>query len=345
MCERRRCKPRRQWTQAASFARINDINYDTVGVTGLRIRTWQADLALLTVTAVWGATFPLVKNATDLAEGGVPTYWFLAVRFLMAAALLGALFRRRLIGRPAATWRAGALLGAFVFAGYAFQTFGLAYTTSAKAAFITGLSVVIVPVLSVVWLRRPPSPGAWLGVGTALAGLALLSLNDDLLPTRGDLLVLMGALGFGLHVAGVSRFAGRHDPTALAVIQLGTAGVLAGALHLWERGTVGPGVEGVLWWGPPAHVAAATVICGLLATAAAFLLQNLLQPYTTATHTALIFAAEPVWGAIFAYLLAGETLEPRGYVGAALIVAGMLLAELPIGRRNQPKPLEAAEQK
>jgi len=301
----------------------------------LRIRTWQADLVLLAITAIWGATFPLVKNATNLAAGGVPTYWFLAVRFLMASLLLGALFRRHLVGQPAATWRAGALLGAFVFAGYAFQTFGLAYTTSSKAAFITGLSVVIVPVLSVLWLRRPPAAGAWLGVGTALIGLALLSLNDDLVPTRGDLLVLMGALGFGLHVTGVSRFAGRHDPTALAVIQLGTAGVLAGAMHLVERGGAGPGVAGVIWWGPPAHVAAAVAVCGLLATAAAYLLQNLLQPYTTATHTALIFAAEPVWGAIFAYLLAGETLEPRGYLGAALILAGMVLAELPIGRQHR----------
>lgn len=301
----------------------------------MQIRTWQADLVLLAITAIWGATFPLVKNATSLSAGGVPTYWFLAARFLMATVLLAALFRRRLRGLPAATWRAGVLLGIFLFAGYALQTFGLAYTTSAKAAFITGLSVVIVPVLSVVWLRSSPSLGAWLGVFTALAGLALLSLGDSLAPTRGDLLVLMGAFGFGLHVAGVSRFGPAHDRYALAVIQLGTAGGLSALLHLVERGTVGPGVDGVLWWEGPAHVFAAVIICGLLATAAAYLLQNLLQPYTTPTHTALIFAAEPVWGAIFAFLLAGEILSPRGYLGAALIVIGMLLAELPVGRGRQ----------
>jgi len=301
----------------------------------LRIHSWQADLILLAVTAVWGATFPMVKNATNLAVGGVPTYWFLAVRFVMATALLGLVFRRRLRGLPASTWWAGILLGAFLFAGYAFQTFGLAYTTSAKAAFITGLSMIVVPVLSVIWLRQPPSPGAWLGVVTALAGLALLSLDDSLVPSRGDLLVLMGAVAFGLQVAGVSRFAGRHDPIALAVIQLGTSGVLAAALHLWERASLGPGVPGVSWWAPPAWVVPAIVVCGLLATAAAFLLQNLLQPYTTATHAALIYAAEPVWGAVFAYLLAGEVLEPRGYAGAALMLAGMLLAELPVGRRRQ----------
>ncbi len=304
----------------------------------MHIRTWQADLVLMAIAAVWGATFPLVKNATSLTAGGVPTYWFLAVRFIMATVLLAVVFRRRLQGLPRSTWRAGFLLGIFLFAGYAFQTVGLAYTTSAKAAFITGLSVVIVPVLSVVWLRSAPSAGAWLGVLAALLGLALLSLDGSLLPSRGDLLVLMGALGFGLHVAGVSRFGHRHDRYALTVIQLGTAGVLSVLLHLAERGTLGPGVEGVLWWSGPAHVTAAIVICGLLATAAAYLLQNLLQPYTTATHTALIFAAEPVWGALFAFLLAGEVLSPRGYAGAALIVLGMLLTEMPVGRNRQPAP-------
>jgi len=311
------------------------------GETGLHIRTWQADLVLLAITAIWGATFPMVKNATSLAAGGVPTYWFLAVRFLMATILLAAVFHRRLRGLSSATWRAGILLGVFLFAGYALQTFGLAYTTSAKAAFITGLSVVIVPVLSVVWLRATPSLGAWLGVLTALAGLALLSLGDSLVPTHGDLLVLLGAVGFGLHVAGISRFGTQHDRYALTVIQLGTAGVLAALLHLAERGTLGPGVPGVLWWDAPARVFAAIVVCGLLATAAAFLLQNLLQPHTTATHTALIFAAEPVWGAIFAFLLAGEVLTPRGYTGAALIVAGMLLAELPVGRNRQATAIRA----
>lgn len=300
----------------------------------MKLRTWQADALLLAVTAVWGLTFPVVKNATNLAAGGVPTYWFLAIRFTIAFLLLAAVFRRHLRGLPAATWRAGALLGLFLFAGYALQTIGLAYTTSTKTAFITGLNVVIVPILAVFWLRRPPAPGAWIGVLTATAGLALLSLGDDLRPAPGDLLILLCALGFALHIAGVSRFSGEHDPVALATIQIGTSAGLSWVMHLLERGTLGPGVPDVLWWTGPAHVVLACVVCGVLATAAAFLLQNVLQPFTTPTHTALIFTAEPVWGAFFAYLLAGETLTLRGWIGAALIVAGMLLAELPTGRRH-----------
>ncbi|HLN61823.1 MAG TPA: DMT family transporter [Symbiobacteriaceae bacterium] len=299
----------------------------------MRIRTWQADALLLAVTAIWGATFPVVKNATDLNGGGVPTYWFIAARFTLAALLLGVIFWRRLVAVPLKTWAAGALVGSFLFAGYAFQTFGLAYTTSSKAGFITGLCVVMVPVLAVFWLKRKPTPGAWLGVATATVGLAILSLNADLRPTYGDLLVFLCAIGFALHIAAVARYSGPHDPTALAVIQIGTAAVLSWGMHLAGTGTLAPGVAGVQWWGGPAHVIVAWLICGVLATAVAFLLHNVLQPFTTPTHTALIFSAEPVWGAVFSFLLLGETLAAREYLGAALIVAGMLLAEIPIGQK------------
>ena len=308
----------------------------------MRIRTWQADGLLLTVTAIWGATFPLVKNATDLTNGGVPTYWFLAARFTLAALLLGLLFRRRLTAAPARTWAAGALIGAFLFGGYAFQTFGLAHTTSAKAGFITGLSVVLVPVLAVFWLKRRPSPGAWIGVAVATAGLALLSLNATLIPTYGDFLVFLCAIGFALHIASVSRYAGPHDPIALAVIQVAAAALFSWGMHLADMGTLAPGVDGVDWLAGPGNVVLAWLICGVLATAAAFFLQNVLQPHTTPTHTALIFAAEPVWAALFSYLLLGETLTARGYVGAALILAGMLLAELPIGTKKQQAAAQSA---
>lgn len=300
----------------------------------MRIRTWQADLLLVMVTAFWGATFPVVKNATDLNAGGVPTYWFLAARFSLAAVLLAAIFWRKLAAAPLRTWAAGALVGTFLFAGYALQTFGLALTSSAKAGFITGLCVVLVPVLAVVWLKRRPQPNAWFGVATATVGLALLSLNADLIPTYGDFLVFLCAIGFALHITAVSRYAGPHDPTALAIIQIGVAAVLSWALHLAETGTVTPGVAEVGWLTGPANVITAWLICGVLATAVAFWLQNVLQPYTTPTHTALIFAAEPVWGAVFSYLLLGEALSLRGYVGAGLILAGMLLAELPIGTKS-----------
>lgn len=304
----------------------------------MRLKTWQADVLLSAVTAVWGATFPLVKNATDVVHGGVPTYWFLAARFSLATLLLGILFWRRLAHLPWRTWAAGALVGVFLFAGYAFQTVGMTYTSSSKAGFITGLCVVLVPVLSVIWLRNKPAPGAWLGVGTATVGLGVLSLNADLVPTYGDFLVFLCAISFALHITAVSRYSGNHDSVALAVIQIGMAAVLSWGMHLFTEGTAAPGVVNIDWWGGSGNVAVAWLVCGVLATAVAFLLQNVLQPFTTPTHTALIFSAEPVWGAVFSFLLLGETLTLRGYIGGGLILAGMLLAELPFG----PKPSQTA---
>lgn len=308
------------------------------------LRTWQADGLLLAVAAVWGATFPVVKNATDLAHGGVPTYWFLAARFSLAAVLLGLIFWRRLAAAPWQTWAAGSLVGFFVFVSYALQTFGLGYTSSAKAGFITGLNVVLVPIFSIFWLHQRPKPAAWLGVAAATLGMALLSLNGgDLRLTYGDLLVFLCAVGFALQVVAVGRFAGPHDPIALAVIQLGVAAALSWVGQFLAAGTLSPGTAAVGWFSGPANVVLAWLICGLLATAAAFLLQNILQPYTTPTHTALIFAAEPVFSALFSFVLLGEQLSLRGYLGAALMVAGMLLAELPAWRREPQPDVGAAD--
>lgn len=291
-----------------------------------KIKTWQADLLLLAATAVWGATFPLVKHTTEL----IPTFTFLALRFDLATLALLLFTWRRLVRAPRATWLAGLLIGLFLFAGYAFQTLGLGLTTSAKAGFITGLSVVLVPVISLIWLKKAPSPGAWLGVVAATVGLALMTLEGNLIPGKGDLLVLGCAISFALHITTVARFSGKHDPLALTTIQIATTAVLcdlfSARVDTWP--TTIPGYA----WG-------AILICGLFATAAAFLLQNALQPRTTATHTALIFSAEPVWAALFAWWLAGEALTWRTVVGGFMILAGMLLAELPLKRLSaQPSP-------
>lgn len=295
----------------------------------MRLQTWQADLLLVLVAAVWGATFPVVKNATLPSFGGVPTYWFLAARFTLAAFVIGVVAWPRVRRVPLSTWAAGGVIGLFLFAGYAFQTLGLGLTTASQAGFITGLSVVLVPVVAVVWLKRPPTANAWVGVGLATAGLALLSLNAGLMPTLGDLLLVGCALSFAMHIASVARFAGPHDPIALTVVQIATAGALSWLFHVATAGSLAPGTEPVLWWGAPAMVVAAILICGTLATAGAFFLQNTLQPYTTPTHTALIFATEPVFAALFAWMLMGEVLAPRAYIGGAMILAGMIAAELP----------------
>lgn len=294
----------------------------------MRLRTWQADLLLLIVAAIWGATFPLVKNATDLTAGGVPTYWFLAARFTLATLILAPLLWRRRARLKPATWAAGALLGLLLFLGYAFQTIGMGFTTSSKAGFITGLGVVLVPGIAFVWLKIRPKPLVLLGVGLALVGLGFLSLDGMSALSWGDFLVLLGAVAFALHMVGISRFGETHDTTLLATIQIATAALLSWGMHL---GTESRPTQ-VDWWGGAGNVIVAVLICGLLATALAFLLMNVLQPFTTPAHASLIYTTEPIWGAVFSFLLLGERLTMTGYLGALLIVGGMVVAELPFGR-------------
>ena len=301
----------------------------------MRREQLAADGALLFVTAVWGATFVMVQDAVT----GFPVFAFLALRFSLAALLLLPWFLRS--SQPATQRSAGTVgplrsdrwialwpgiaIGLALAAGYAFQTFGLRFTTPAKAGFITGLSVALVPIGQAIFLRRTPGLNSIIGVGLATLGLALLSLNASLAINLGDLLVMGCAVAFAAHILLVGRFAPGWQPMRLAFVQIATVAVVTAALALIFERPIG--------W-PPPNVWFAAAFTGLFATALAFFIQSRAQQATTPTHTALIFAAEPVFAGIFSFLLIGEVFLPRQLAGAALIIAGMLVAEL--WRRNKP---------
>ncbi|MFQ6059052.1 MAG: DMT family transporter, partial [Anaerolineae bacterium] len=194
-------------------------------------------------------------------------------------------------------------------------------TTASKAGFITGLSVVIVPLAAWLILGRRPAPNALAGVILATVGLALLSLQmgESLAVGWGDLLVLACAFSFALHIVAIGAFAPRMDPLALATVQIGVVALVSGALALTVEGGWS-GFSSLVWF--------AALFTGLLATSLAFAVQTTAQVFTTPTHTALIFATEPVFAALFGALLAGERLAGRALLGCGLILAGMLLAEL-----------------
>jgi drug/metabolite transporter (DMT)-like permease len=290
------------------------------------IRQWQADTLLLLVALIWGSTFVLVKRSV----AHFPVFAFLSLRFALAAVMLLILFSQRLRDVHRAEICAGMAIGLFLFAGYAFQTFGLRYTSASKAAFITGLSVVMVPILSTWLFKRAPKREAMGGVLLSTVGLALLTLEGDLRPAYGDWLVLGCAICFALHITTVSAFAPRIDAMALTTIQVAAAALLSGAVSLATENWPWP-VSTDIWM--------AATLTGALATAFAYGVQNSMQTRTTATHTALIFATEPVFAAAFARLLAGERLSTWGVVGSALILLGMLLAEL--GPGAHPSPVSA----
>jgi drug/metabolite transporter (DMT)-like permease len=270
-------------------------------------------LVLIAVTAVWGVTFVQVKDAVAL----YPLFAFLAVRFLIASATLAAPGARRVkqLGRDgiAAALLAGALLGA----GYALQTAGLERTTVSATGFITGLQTVLTPVLALVLFRAHARWPAWIGVGLATLGLALLA-GVHRGSVAGDLLVLAGAACYALQIVLMGRFAPRYDALAFTLVEMlvAFAGLAVIAVALGE-----------LSWPHGWTVWGALVVTGIFASALAFLAQTWAQRRTTATRTALAFALEPVWAAFFGITLAGDRLGPTGWAGCAVILGGILVAE------------------
>jgi len=324
-----------------------------------------ADLLLLLVTIVWGTTFVIVKNA--IRSVGPLTFVGIRFSIGGFVLLAWYIFRQRrstrwmensqysrdygkgsrgelqdrlehdqdsrrlrsLSGHPVQEGQAisralprrliaGSLVtGLALTFAYVTQTFGLVTVAAGKAAFITGLSVVMVPLASSLILRAKPDRDSIFGVILATIGLGLMSLEPPLGIAPGDLLVLLCAVGFAAHIILVGTFSPGVDPVLFAAIQLFTVslGSLIFAL-MTERPLKVPGEA----WG-------AIFFTALAATAFAFLIQSAVQRYTSATHTALIFSAEPVFGAVFAWLLAGEALSGREIAGGLAIVLGMLVSE------------------
>ena len=298
---------------------------------GARQQRW-ADLALLAVAGAWGATFVMVKDA--LAEVGPLT--FVALRFALGAAAMLPFLRAGWVGETSAdsSWarrgaplaRAGVLAGICLFAGYAFQTAGLQFTGAGRAGFITGLSVVIVPIVSALARRHPVGRAAAFGVGLATCGLALLSADalgaEPWSVSVGDLLVFGCAWAFALHILALGRFAPEYGAVGLAFVQILAVALLsAAAAAIWEQPT----------WHELVAATPAAAFTGLICTGLAFAVQTHAQRFTTPTHTALIFSAEPVFAAAFAYLVAGERLGGPELLGCGLILLGMLVVQLAPG--------------
>jgi drug/metabolite transporter (DMT)-like permease len=280
-----------------------------------------ADLALLGVAAVWGLTFTAVQRALD--DAGVFT--FLTARFAIAVLVLVLVFPRRALRLNRSIVLLGGLIGLWLTTGYSLQTAGLLYTTASKSAFITGVSVVLVPVLSFALSRVRPRASSMGAVALAVGGLYLLTSPGGDGPHLGDVLTLGCAIAFALHIVTTERVAPHHDPVPLALSQIATAAVASAALMLlWE----GPRLALSPW------TIAALAVTGVFATAVAFAVQMWAQRRTSATHVAVIFTAEPLFAALFARLIQGEILGVQGALGGTLIVAGILIAQ--VGGRRRP---------
>jgi drug/metabolite transporter (DMT)-like permease len=268
---------------------------------------------LIAVTAVWGVTFVQVKDAVEI----YPLFAFLAVRFAIATVTLAVPAAGRVRGLGRSGVGAGALLGLLLAAGYALQTAGLERTTVSSTGFVTGMYVVLTPVIALFLYRSRIGLAAWGGVALSTAGLAMLS-GIHAGSATGDLLVLAGAAVYSLQIVLMERYAPRFDALAFTLVEMLTACVGLGvvAVSLGDLGTP----HGWTVWG-------ALLVTGVFASALAYLVQTWAQRRTSATRTALVFTMEPVFTALFGYTLAGDRLGAFGWGGCAAIMAGIVLAE------------------
>jgi len=285
-------------------------------------RRLRADLSLALCSLLWGATFVVVKNALDHSS----VFIFLAVRFTVAAVLMLAFSSRKLHRFEREDLFAGLRLGCFMFLGYAFQTAGLKYTTPSKSGFVTGASVVLVPLLLAIFWGRRLAHGAYAGALVAVFGLYYLAIPAEGLAylNRGDVLTFMAAGLYAVHIILVGEYTKQHSATALSLVQVAACAAMA-----W----VMAGVAAAIRWQPARfewrwELYLGILICAVFATAVAFSIQVWAQRDTTPSHAAILFTLEPVFAVITSFLLIGERLSKRAMLGAAFVLAGIFVAEL-----------------
>lgn len=295
---------------------------------------------LLLVTFFWGWTFVVVKEAVER----VPVYWFLFLRFGVAAALLAAMaVVETLLARRAARaglasgglphprgsgivseLGAGAILGLFLFGGYAAQTIGLEEISATKSAFLTGTLALWTPFLTFATLRRRPEAATLFATPTGLVGLYLLmhapgeTWSRSI--SRGDVATLFCAFMFAAHIAATKRLTHRHSAVRLAAGQVATVAALSG-IFSWAGAEPRPARI-------PEDVVGAILFCALFATVFAFWAQTRMQRHATEEETALLFLFEPVFAALTAFAVRGERMTAVQWVGAGLILAATLLPEI-----------------
>jgi drug/metabolite transporter (DMT)-like permease len=279
----------------------------------------RAELALAGITVVWGSTFVVVQYAIR----SVPPILFLSLRFTVATVVLCAIYGSAIWKQrtQASRWLwPGIAAGILLYTAYVFQTIGLKYTSASKSAFLTGLSIPLVPFVSSFVYRNRPRLFEVAGVLIASAGMALMTLpSGKLAISRGDFLSAICAVAFAFHVVLIGHYAPVIGFETIAVVQVITAAAL-GLMTFRVEGPVG------------AHftfeVAAAVLVTGMLATALAFTTMAWAQQYTSATRAALIFALEPVVAWLTSFLLNGERMADRAVFGAFLILTGIVMVEL-----------------
>lgn len=279
----------------------------------------RADLILLMITAIWGISFPLMRNVLEY----IPAIPYLALRFILAAIVVSLVFikKHRLIKKIEI--KGGILIGFLLFAGMTLQVYGLYYTTASNSAFITSMCVAFVPILLALFFRQKTNKFTVWGIIIASIGLFLISGIIKLEFNPGDLLTFLCAIAFALQIIFIDRFTKKGEPASIAIVQLWIAAILSSLIWLiFDRTPIVINIESVV----------VILVTAVLGTALAFSAQILVQKDTTPSHTALIFTMEPLFALFFALIIPDsvgnvEKLTIVISIGCFLILSGTIISE------------------
>jgi drug/metabolite transporter (DMT)-like permease len=272
-----------------------------------------ATVALIGVTAIWGSTFVVVKDAVSR----MPVMDFLAWRFAIAAIAMVAARPRAVLTLDRQGRLRGVALGLALGGGYIAQTVGLQHTPAAISGFITGLFVVFTPLCAAAILRKRVTSTTWLAVAIATVGLGLISLNGFSIG-GGEALTLLCAFLFALHIVGLGEWSASYDAAGLAVVQLSTVAVLS--IVCAAPQSLAPPPDPKAW--------GAVLLTAIPATALAFFVQTWAQARLAPTRAAVVMTMEPVFAGIFGVAVGGDHLTARVIVGAVLVLVAMYVIEL-----------------
>ena len=275
-------------------------------------------IALLAATLLWGISFVLMKNILE----NIPPLYILAVRFCGAALILLPFCAGKLKTLDKSYLIGGAAMGVSLLLGYLFQTFGLQLTTPGKNAFLTSTYCVITPFLYWAFIRKKPDRFNAAAALVCIAGVGLISLDNDLRIGTGDALTIVCGFFFALHIVMTARYVSGRNPVILAMLQFAAAGVISllGAV-VFEQAPSAVSQADLL----------SVVFLMIVCTAGCLLLQVYGQKYTPPSQAAVILTLESVFGALSSVLILNEHLTPRLALGFALTFAAVIVSETKLG--------------
>ncbi len=279
------------------------------------MRKYLAIAGLIAVTVIWGGGFV----ASDMALESLRPFQIMTIRFLLASFLMGTASIRKLKGMKSGEIRAGILMGAALFVGFAFQIVGLQYTTPSKNAFLTALNVVMVPFIAFVILKKKVGARSIAGAVMAIVGVGLLSLEKNLTLGIGDALTLVCAAGFAFQIFFTSEFVKKYRAVALNFVQMLTAVLLSFvSLFLFQETEFHVTAKGWL----------SVLYLGVISTALCYLLQTASQKYVDETKAAIILSMESVFGTLFSILILHEQVTLRMVCGCVIILVAVIVSNL-----------------